>query len=445
MESFVTTFAGGDIGDEMHALIRELYPLCRSITGNGLRDTLKLLRRHIPLQMREVPTGTPVFDWTVPKEWNITDAYIADVHGRRVVDFARSNLHVMGYSVPVRRRVRLAELREHLFTLPDSPDCIPWRTSLYKETWGFCLPHRQLAALRDEEYDVCIDASLEDGYLTLGEYYLPGQIEAEVLITSHTCHPSLANDNLSGIALAALLARSLTPLARRYSYRFLFVPVTIGAITWLALNEDVVPRIKHALALACVGDPGPSTYKKSRRGNADIDRALSHVLRHSGAKYEIQEFSPYGYDERQFCSPAFDVPMGSLMRTPHGRYPEYHTSADDLDFVQPAALADSFAKAWSALYIVEHNRVYENLNPKCEPQLGRRGLYRSVGGPAGDDAEQLALLWVLNLSDGRHDLLEIAERSSLAFSLIKAAADRLVGHGLLDERDGAPVPNTSAR
>ena len=437
INEFTVAFASRNIGQEMHRLIADLYPLCRSITGNGFRETLSIIRRYVSLRAHEVPTGTKVFDWTVPKEWKIRDAYIANSRGKRIIDFNKSNLHVVGYSVPVKRKMALSELREHLFTVPEHPDWIPWRTSYYKEDWGLCLSHRQLSKLTDDEYEVCIDASLEDGHLTYGEYQLQGESSDEVVISCHACHPSLCNDNLSGVALVALLAKYLTPLSLRYSYRFLFLPVTIGSITWLALNESQVPRIKHGLAVACVGDPGRPTYKKSRRGNADIDKAVGHILKHSEEQHEIMEFSPYGYDERQFCSPGFDVPMGCLMRTPYGRFPEYHTSADNLDFIQPQYLGGSFSTVWSALYVLEHNRLYVNQNPKCEPQLGRRGLYRAIGGQAHADTNELAMLWVLNLSDGRHTLLDIAQRSGLGFRLVKHAADRLLHHGLLKEQ---PVP-----
>jgi aminopeptidase-like protein len=422
-----------DVGREMHALIAELYPLCRSITGNGLRETLRILKQHIALEMHEVPTGTQVFDWTVPKEWNIRDAYVKNSQGAKIIDFKRSNLHVLSYSVPVRKTLSLQELRQHLFTLPDHPAWIPYRTAYYNERWGFCLSHRQFLELQDDEYEVCIDASLEDGYLTYGECYLKGDTADEVLISCHACHPSLCNDNLSGVALATCLAKYLRPLSLRYSYRFLFIPGTIGSITWLCLNEGQVSRIKHGLVVACVGDPGKPTYKQSRRGDAEVDKAVAHVLKHSGQAYEIVDFSPYGYDERQFCSPGFNLPVGCLMRTPHGRFPEYHTSADNLEFVQPAALADSFSKYLSALQVLEHNKTYINRNPKCEPRLGKRGLYRAIGGQTDEGIDELALLWVLNLADSDHSLLDIAERSGLEFTIIKKAADALLEHGLLKE------------
>jgi aminopeptidase-like protein len=419
-----------DIGYEMYRLIAELFPICRSITGNGVRETLRIIGRHIPVEVHNVPTGTQVFDWTVPREWNITDAYVKNSRGERVIDFQVSNLHVVNYSVPVKKRMSLAELRPHLFTLPDYPDWIPYRTSYYNENWGFCLSHDQLMELRDEEYEVCIDSSLEPGFLTYGECILPGESSDEVLISCHVCHPSLANDNLSGITLALFLAKHLSNVKRRYSYRFIFIPGTIGSITWLSQHEAHTSRIKHGLVLASVGAGDKLTYKKSRRGNAEIDQAVLNVLRHSGSSYDILDFSPYGYDERQFCSPGFDLPVGCFMRTPNGSFAQYHTSADNLDFVQPLLLAESFALALTIVSLLDDNRVYNNQNPKCEPQLGKRGLYRKIGGVEGG-VDELALLWVLNLSDGTHSLLDIAERSGCAFDTIKRATDTLLDHHLL--------------
>jgi aminopeptidase-like protein len=419
------------VGHEIYSLIEELYPICRSITGNGVRRTLDVLRKTAPIEVHEVPSGTSVFDWTVPREWNIRDAYVQASDGRRVIDFSRSNLHVVGYSTPVRARMSLAELRPHLFALPGSPDAIPYRTSYYKETWGFCLSQRELDALPDDQYDVVIDATLEQGSMTYGECFLPGATHDEVLLSCHVCHPSLCNDNLSGIALAATLARYLSAVPHRYGYRFLFIPGTIGSITWLARNEAHVGRIKHGLVLACLGDAGGFTYKRSRRGNTDIDAAAAHVLRHSGTAATVVDFSPYGYDERQFCSPGFDLPVGCLMRTPHGEFPEYHTSRDDLDLVKPDALASSFRACVDIVEILEHNARYVNENPKCEPQLGKRGLYRAAGAAADGASRELAMLWVLNMSDGSHTLLDIAERAGLRFEQVKAAAEALIEHGLL--------------
>ncbi len=424
----------------MHRLIAELYPICRSITGDGFRETLRRIGQIVALKMHEVPTGTKVFDWVVPKEWNIRDAYVKDSEGRRVVDFAASNLHVVSYSVPVRARLTRAELEEHLFSIPEHPDWIPYRTTYYRESWGFCLSYNQLLRLKDETYEVLIDSSLEDGHLTYGEAFLEGTTDEEVLITCHACHPSLCNDNLSGVAIAAYLARTLRERSRRFSYRFLFIPGTIGSITWLALNEEKIHRIRHGLVLALLGDAGPFTYKRSRRGDAEIDRVASYLLGGLPGGNRVRDFTPYGYDERQFCSPGFDLPVGSLMRTPNGEYPEYHTSADDLDFVKPGRLADSYALCLSIIDLLENNRTYLNLNSKCEPQLGRRGLYRPIGGDALSPESEMALLWVLNQSDGRRSLLDIAERSRLPFDAIRSAADALRESGLLEtcERPSKP-------
>ena len=428
---------GRQSGEDMHAFMRDLYPICRSITGDGVRETLRRIQKRIPLSIQEVPSGTEVFDWTVPKEWNIRDAYVKNARGEKVIDFASCNLHVMSYSIPVKQKMTLQELRPHLFSLADQPDVIPYRTSYYKENWGFCLSHNVLNTLEDGLYEVCIDASLTDGSLTYGEYHLPGASSDEVLLYTHVCHPSLCNDNLSGVVLATQLAEYLRNRRLRYSYRFLFCPGTIGSVTWLALNENRAANIKHGLVLANIGDAGHTTYKKSRRGSAEIDRAVMHVLKHSGREYEIEEFSPYGYDERQFCSPGFNLPVGCLMRTPHGRFPEYHTSADDLSFVLPQFLEDSFRKCLQVFEVLEDNRRYVNQNPKCEPRLGKRGLYRPVGGHTEVKHEELALLWALNLSDGDHALLDIAERSGLSFAVVSSAAAALSEHGLLKPLDSS--------
>lgn len=424
---------GEQLGDDLYKLVEELYPICRSITGNGVRETLRKLQEHIPLKVQEVPSGTTVFDWKVPKEWNIRDAYIKDCHGTRVVDFQKSNLHVVGYSVPVRKTLSFSELKPHLFSLPEHPDWIPYRTSYYKEDWGFCVTHNQWLNFHDEDYEVCIDSTLEDGSLTYGELFIKGQTTDEVLISCHICHPSLCNDNLSGIAVVTFLAKYLAEENRRYSYRIVFLPGTIGPITWLNLNEKSVPRIKHGLVVALVGDPGPSTYKRSRQGTAEIDRVVSHVLHHAGSEFSIREFSPYGYDERQYCSPGFNLPVGCFMRTPNGCFPEYHTSADNLDLVQPQYLNDSFGKLLSVVDILEGNKTYINLNPKCEPQLGKRGLYRTLSGQAERGQKEMALFWILNMSDGAYSLLDIAERAAIPFPLIRQTANLLESNGLLKE------------
>jgi aminopeptidase-like protein len=421
-------------GQAMYALVEDLYPICRSITGPGVRDTLARLRQDVPLELHEVATGTRVLDWCVPKEWHIRDAYVKDADGRRVIDFHRSNLHVVNYSVPVHAKMTLKELKPHLHTLPDRPEWVPYRTSYYEENWGFCLSSRQLAQLEEGPYEVCIDSELKAGSLTYGELFLPGRTADEVLFSCHVCHPSLCNDNLAGIAVATYLAKYLAAVDRRYGYRFLFVPGTIGAITWLALNEEGLARVKHGLVLALLGDGGEPTYKRSRRGDAEIDQAVVQVLGETGRDYAIVDFDPYGYDERQFCSPGFNLPVGRLTRTPNGQYPQYHTSADNLALVRPEWLADSLAICATVVDVLEHNRSYVNLCPKGEPQLGRRGLYGALGGQRELAALQQTMLWVLSCSEGDSTLLEIAGRAGLRFEIVHRAADLLVQHGLLEER-----------
>jgi aminopeptidase-like protein len=418
------------LGDQLYGFAVELYPICRSITGEGIRQTLNLIKQHIPIETFKVPSGTPVFDWTVPKEWNIRDAYIRIPGGPRVVDFRDNNLHVMNYSIPVHGTMPLGELKPHLFSLPDRPEWIPYRTSYYQPNWGFCLSHKQLLTLEDRDYEVCIDASLEDGSLVYGEYYLPGRSSEEILISCHACHPSLANDNLSGLVVAAFLGALLSRQKLRYSFRFVFIPGTIGAITWLAQNREKVERIRHGLVLAGIGDMSGFHYKKSRRGDTEIDRAAAHILRHCGEASEVLDFSPYGYDERQYCSPGFNLAVGCLMRSVWGTFPEYHTSADNLDFITPVQLARSLRVCLAIADVLENNRRYCNVSPNCEPQLGKRNLYRSTGGES-IGTEINARLWVLNLSDGKNSVLDIAERSGLPFATINDAAELLRESGLL--------------
>lgn len=419
------------LGHTLYSMVERLYPICRSITGEGVRATLRDIGTQIPLRIHEVPTGTPVFDWTVPREWNIRDAYVIGPNGDKLIDFKAHNLHVLNYSVPIRAKMSLSELKPHLYSLPDQPDWIPYRTSYYKDNWGFCLTDRQLQSLPEGMYEVCIDSSLEAGSLTYGECVIPGTSSEEVLISCHVCHPSLCNDNLSGIAVATQLAAYLGTRQNRYTYRFLFIPGTIGSITWLARNEEAASRIKHGLVMVCVGDPGPFTYKKSRLGHALIDRAVMHVLKTTTEHHHLIDFYPYGYDERQYSSPGFNLPVGSLSRSSHGQFPQYHTSADNLDLVRPECLAEALEKYRLVVDVLERNQVYMNLNPKCEPQLGRRGLYRQVGSGGGTKINEMALLWVLNLSDGAHSLLDIAERSGERFTVIAEAANALVEVNLL--------------
>jgi len=420
-------------GEALFALVKRLYPICRSITGNGVRETLQVIKEIIPIEIREVPSGTAVLDWNVPDEWNIRDAWIKGPDGRKIVDFQQSNLHIVSYSIPFRDTLSLVELKKHLFSLPDHPDWVPYRTSYYKETWGLCLAQRQLTSLPEGEYEVCVDSTLAPGSLTYGELLLPGLCADEVLISCHVCHPSLANDNLSGIAVATFLASQLAQRNRRYSYRFIFIPGTIGSITWLALNEHNIKNIRHGLILAGVGDTGAFHYKKTRNGDAYIDRLMLRVLRQTGRAHQVLDFEPYGYDERQFGSPGFNLPVGCLMRTPFGQYPEYHSSADDLRFVKPESLADTLDLLEQLVGTLEGETRYLNLNPRGEPQLGRRGLYDTLGGLSQTKQRQMAMLWLLNFSDGDHSLEDIADRSQLPAEELREVARVLEKNGLLKQ------------
>ena len=423
------------MADELYGLVERLYPIGRSLTGAGVRETLSVLEQShsVELARTELASGTRIYDWSVPREWRVNDAYVARLDGTRVIDLADSNLHLVGYSHPLSERVRREELEAHLHSLPGQPDLIPYRTAYYADSWGFCLTDDARRALGDAEYDVLIDTELFDGSLTLAEARVAGGSEAEVLLSCNTCHPSLANDGVSAIALTALLARELGRLAPRLTYRFLFGPGTLGPLAWLARNEPGLDRLVHGLVVSCVGDGGPVTYKRSRQGDSATDRVVTAVLAGLGREHTIEPFVPWGGDERQFCSPGFDLPIGCLSRTPHGAYPEYHTSADDLSLVTPAALAESWDVFTAVLRGFEENLTYRSENPKGEPQLGRRGLYRKVSGglPTDEQALERARAWVLNLADGEHDLAAIVERSSLPWPVVNEAAQELEAAGLL--------------
>ena len=429
----MTAAADPERAARMRRRMERLYPLLRSISGDGVRATLDVLAETVPLQRVGVPSGTKVFDWTLNDEWNAREAWIADTDGNRLVDLADHTLHLVSYSTPVRGRFTREELLPHLHTLPDHPDWIPYRTSYYNRSWGFCLAQRQLDGLGDGPFDVLVDSTLEPGELTYGELFLPGETDDEVIVSSHVCHPSLVNDNLSGLTVAVELAADLAARPRRrYGWRFLFAPGTIGSLTWLSQNPDVVPRIRHGIVLTGLGGGGPLVWKRTRHGDRPVDRAATHVLRRY--RSELRDYSPYGYDERQFNAVGFDLAVGRLTRTPHGEYPEYHTSADDLDFVTDDELAESLAALTAIVDVLEHDATYTNLSPYGEPQLGARGLYPPMGGKSASDAV-MAMLWTLGYSDGRTSLLEIAETSGVPFERLHAAAADLLGAGLLAEVD----------
>lgn len=416
--------ASREAAGEALELIASMYPICRSITGDGVRRTLELVERVVPLGRTEVPTGTPAFDWEIPPEWNVRDAYIADPSGRRVVDFRAHNLHLVNYSVPVDRVMSLEELQPHLHSLPERPDWIPYRTSYYRENWGFCLRHRDREALGPGPYRVVVDSTLASGHLTLAEAVVEGGTDGEALVYTHDCHPSLANDNLTGIAVAAALAKALRNERPRLTWRVVFGPGTIGSLAWLSRNEHRLPRLRTGLTIGLLGDAGPLRYKRSRRGDTVTDRAAAHVIGREPFGGVLTPFEPYGYDERQFCSPGFDLPVGRITRSPNGTYPEYHTSADDLALIRPEKLAESIRAVARMISLLDANRRVLNLGGKGEPRLGKRGLYGSVGG-AGPAEFEHALLWVLSLADGRHDLLAMSERSGMPFELLERAATAL--------------------
>ncbi len=419
------------IGCDIHDFIKGLYPICRSITGDGVRATLKKIGEHIPIKIIEVPTGKKVFDWVIPKEWNIRDAYVKNGEGKKIIDMKKSNLHVLNYSMPIHKKMRLAELKEHLFTIPSQPDLVPYFTSYYKENWGFCISHKQYTRLKEDIYEVHIDSEFKDGSLTFGEMYVKGLSKDEVLFSTYICHPSLCNDNLSGIGLLTALGVYIKNSIPKYSYRFLFVPETIGSIAWLYLNREKVRNIKLGLVATCVGDGGDFTYKKARCSDALIDKIALKALKDSKIPYKTVDFFPAGSDERQYSSPGFNLPVGSLMRTMYGDFPQYHNSADDLNFIKPIFLGESFEEYARIIYIIENDATYLNKKPYCEPQLGRRGLYDTVGGKAEVDVGQLSLLSVLNYSDGKTSLLDISIRSGIVFDRIKQAADILCKAKLL--------------
>jgi aminopeptidase-like protein len=429
------------VGQELYDFAARLYPICRSITGNGLRQTLRLIGERVPLKIHEVPSGTRVFDWEVPLEWNIEDAHVTDPDGRRVVDFQAHNLHVMGYSEPVSDTFALDQLAPRLHCHARHADWIPYRTSYYRRNWGFCLRQSDRERLRPGNYRVEIKSSLARGALTYGELVVRGRSREEVLFFTHACHPSLANDNTSGMAIATQLAQWVASEPRRYTYRFVFAPVTIGSLCWLKRNERGLGRIRHGLVLGLLGDPAPLTYKLSRRENCEIDSIATHVIAAIDPQSRVLPFAPYGYDERQLCSPGFDLPVGRLTRAVNDGYPQYHSSADDLALIAPQWLEQSFEACRQIVRVMEGNARYVNLSPKGEPLLGKRGLYGSVGGRSPADREY-ALLWVLNQSDGAHSILDIARRSGVSFDALAQAATDLTDAGLLRRTIRGTATNT---
>ena len=418
---------------------RRLFPITRSITGDGNRETLRILSEITDLHVMEVPSGTPVYDWVVPREWNIRAAWIKNQAGERIVDFAVSNLHVLSYSVPVSGVYRLKELRDHLHYFPDQPSVIPYRTSYYYNTWGFCLSYDQFLALFDEDeaYEVYIDASFSDGAMTLADVRLPGASSEEFFFSTYFCHPSMANDNLSGILLGAFLARSLRTRSLRHSYRFIFVPETIGAIAYCALHEQEMHRMSGGLVLSCVAGPGPYGYKRTFRGDHRIDAAVQSVFRRRAIDPILYPFEPQGSDERQYSSPGFRIPVGSVHRNKYHEYASYHTSGDDLSYINYEGFVEMLSVHLEIIEKLDRDTCFTSLNPHGEPRLGRRGLYPTLGrrtmktaavAPVGDLD---VMLWLLFYADGRTSVLEICERHGFPEEDVRRILEQLQHHGLL--------------
>ena len=434
-----------DEGSRLHELVRRLYPLPRSIAGPGVRATLDVLGEIAPLTRRSIPTGEPVLDWVAPPEWHFRDGFIAGPGGRRVVDAARCNLHVVNFSEGVDAVMTRAELEPHLHTLPDRPRSVPYRTNYYGPGWGFCLAHETLESLGDGPFRVVIDAERVPGALDWAELVVPGASEREILVSTHVCHPSLANDNLSGMVLAATFAAErLAALdagapPSPFTWRFVFVPGTIGAIAFLASLGDAVPDVAGGLVVTGLGDRADYTYKTTPDGDAWIDRVVRAVLaeRHgpgaAGASgHATMPFGPYGYDERQYCSPGYDWPVGRLTRGVHGTFPEYHTSDDDLDFVTPDGLAESLGLLRAIGRAIDVDVVRRSLAPRGEPQLGRRGLYDAIGARPSPGQAQMAMLWLLNRANGRESLVDVARRSGIGIDALHETALLLERHALLE-------------
>jgi len=422
-------------GHLMYELLKELYPICRSITGDGVRETLDILKRFIPLNSHEVPSGTKVFDWTVPDEWNINDAYVLDEKGNKVIDFKENNLHVVNYSIPIDKVISLEKLQEHLHSYPSIPDAIPYVTSYYKRYWGFCLSEKSRNALKPGDYTVKIDSTLEPGSLTYGELLIEGETDKEILLSTYICHPSMANNELSGPVLTTWLAKELLGKSTKpyYSYRILFLPETIGAITYLSKNyKTMKDKTIAGYVITCIGGPDNFTYLSSRQGDCLTDKITKHILKAYKYPHRILPYTERGSDERQYCAPGIDLPIGSLMRSKYHEYKEYHLSNDNLEFVTPEQMLESFNVYLKCLEAIESNRKYK-ITVLCEPQLGKRGLYPNLGAAKKIEVEQNDIMAIIGYSDGKHDLLNIAEIHGRPIKAYFKPVRQMVEAGLLME------------
>ena len=418
---------------ELEQFFDRLFPINRSLTGDGNRESLKILSEVVDLQIYEVPSGTKCFDWIVPPEWNVKEAWIKDSSGKKIVDFKDLNLHLLGYSVPFHGQMSLNELKPHLFSIPEMPESVPYLTSYYKERWGFCLKHSQLLELKNDTYEVLIDSELnKNGTMTYGEAFIKGESDEEILFSTYICHPSLANNELSGPLVTSFIYKSLKGRKLRYSYRFLFLPETIGAIYYLSkYGKSLKDHLIAGFVVTTIGDNGQFTYKRSRIGNSLPDRAVEMVLNETEKEFIIEDFFPNGSDERQYCSPGFNLPVGSLMRTRYGKYKEYHTSDDNKSFISFEAMQKSVEKYIGVVDVIEKNRIYINQSPFCEPQLGKRGLYPTLGSQKEVQEYVDTTLWLLNLTDGTNDLITISKQSKINFNLLTIISEKLLKHGLI--------------
>ena len=411
-----------------------LWPICRSITGNGLRQSYKILQELIPLELEEIPSGTKCFDWTVPKEWNIKEAYIITPGGDKICDLAVCNLHVVNYSVPVNMEITYDELCAHLHYIKSFPEAIPYITSYYKESWGFCLSYNQFMTLPKEGvYKVVINSELKDGHLTYGHLLLKGKSEKEILLSSYLCHPSMANNELSGPLVLSFLYTLIKSLPeRKYSYRFVLAPETIGVIAYLSkYGLDMKSRTEAGYVITCCGDSGDFVYKSTKSENLLTDRVARHILAKSNKSHKVISFSVGGSDERQYCSPGFNLPVGSITRSMYKKYKEYHTSLDNKNFISFKSLQETIEVYYSIIEAIELNAFYKGEILYCEPQLGRRNLYPHSCNPE-DQVDQLhRILHLLSYADGELDLLNIAEKRNENILLYKDVVETLLSKKLI--------------